>query len=170
MKEFTVSEDMGPVACGPTSAPEDPAHALTQSDDKALYSMKDVCESTGLSYDTVKFYCKEGLVPGVKRDSRNFRVFDHDDLSWRTVITYLRRCGMSIADIHVYLGLCLKGKDTVPARQAMLARTRTVLEERRQEIDDCLAYLDTKNVWYQAVLDGRTPYVSHLTGEGLSDN
>ena len=41
-----------------------------------MYSMKEACVQTGMSYETLKFYCKEGLVPNVKRDSHNYRVFD----------------------------------------------------------------------------------------------
>ena len=32
-----------------------------------LYPMKEACEQTGLAYETLKFYCNIGLVPGVKR-------------------------------------------------------------------------------------------------------
>ena len=31
--------------------------------EKKLYSMKQTCIKTGLTYDTLKFYCNEGLVP-----------------------------------------------------------------------------------------------------------
>ena len=40
-----------------------------------MYSMKEACVQTDMSYETLKFYCKEGLVPNVKRDSHNYRVF-----------------------------------------------------------------------------------------------
>lgn len=36
-----------------------------------MYTMKDACAQTGLSYETLKFYCNQGLVPNVKRDDRN---------------------------------------------------------------------------------------------------
>ena len=45
-----------------------------------MYSMKEACIQTGMSYETLKFYCKEGLVPNVKRDSHNYRVFDDRDI------------------------------------------------------------------------------------------
>ncbi len=47
-----------------------------------IYTMKDVSRITGLSYDTLKFYCNEGLIPSVKRDSHNHRIFDDKDLNW----------------------------------------------------------------------------------------
>ena len=44
-----------------------------------MYTMKQACEKTGLSYETLKFYCNQGLVPNVKRDSQNRRIFDDRD-------------------------------------------------------------------------------------------
>ena len=33
---------------------------------KVLYSMKETCDKTGLTYDSLKFYCNQGLDPNVK--------------------------------------------------------------------------------------------------------
>ena len=44
-----------------------------------MYSMKQVCEATNLTYETLKYYCNEGLVPNVKRDKNNHRIFDDND-------------------------------------------------------------------------------------------
>ena len=30
-----------------------------------MYSMKEVCRQTNLTYETLKFYCNEGLIPNV---------------------------------------------------------------------------------------------------------
>ena len=40
-----------------------------------MYTMKEACAKTGLSYETLKFYCNQGPVPNVKRDSQNRRIF-----------------------------------------------------------------------------------------------
>ena len=47
-----------------------------------MYTMKQACELTKLSYETLKFYCNEGLVPNVKRDKNNHRIFDDRDIAW----------------------------------------------------------------------------------------
>ena len=44
--------------------------------------MKDVCRQTGLSYETLRFYCDQGLVPNIKRDKNNYRVFDDRNVAW----------------------------------------------------------------------------------------
>lgn len=48
-----------------------------------MYTMKEACAKTGLSYETLKFYCNQGLVPNVKRDSQNRRIFNDRDIDWK---------------------------------------------------------------------------------------
>ena len=71
-----------------------------------MYSMKEACALTVMTYENLKFYCKEGLVPNVKRDSRNYRVFDDHDIKWIQSLGCLRNGGLSIAEMKEYLNLC----------------------------------------------------------------
>lgn len=48
-----------------------------------MYTMKEACSKTGLRYETLKFYCNQGLVPNVKRDSQNRRIFNDRDIDWK---------------------------------------------------------------------------------------
>lgn len=70
-----------------------------------MYSMKEACVQTGMSYETLKFYCKEGLVPNVKRDSHNYRVFDDRDIKWIQSLGCLKRLRMTLAEMKEYLCL-----------------------------------------------------------------
>lgn len=47
-----------------------------------MYTMKQACQAAGMSYETLKFYCNEGLVPNVKRSANNYRIFDDHDINW----------------------------------------------------------------------------------------
>ena len=47
-----------------------------------MYTMKQVCKETNMTYQALKYYCNEGLIPNVKRDDNNHRVFDDRDLKW----------------------------------------------------------------------------------------
>jgi len=64
-----------------------------------LYTMKLACEKTGLSYETLKFYCNQGLIPDVKRDEQNRRVFTDDNIAWINSLTCLKNCGMGIQEM-----------------------------------------------------------------------
>lgn len=82
-----------------------------------MYTMKNVCSEANMTYETLKFYCNQGLIPNVKRDKNNRRIFDSHDLAWVKSLTCLKKCHMSIAEMKEYLDLCLKGPSTILERK-----------------------------------------------------
>lgn len=127
-----------------------------------LYSMKEVCRKTGMTYEALKFYCNQGLVPNVKRDDHNYRVFDDRDVAWIESLGCLKRCGMSIQEMQDYVALCLQGEASIPERKILLGEKRGQLLERIRELEDAVHYIDWKQEFYDNVLSGKTPYVSNL--------
>ena len=117
---------------------------------------------TNLPYETLKFYCNEGLVPNVRRDKNNYRIFSDRNIRWINNLNCLKRCGMSIKNIKEYLALCLEGESSIPQRMEMLAIHRKDLVKKLDELNKNLAYLDYKNQFYQDVLDKKIPYKSDL--------
>ena len=110
-----------------------------------MYSMKEACALTGMTYENLKFYCKEGLVPNVKRDSRNYRVFDDHDIKWIQSLGCLRNCGLSIAE----------------KKEALLTSM--------QQLQEAVDYIDWKQGFYDDVLSGKTAYYSNLIPETTPD-
>ncbi len=127
-----------------------------------MYTMKQVCEETNMTYQALKYYCNEGLVPNVKRDANNRRVFDERDLKWIKDLVCLKKCGMSIQEMKEYLDLCLQGESSIPQRKEMLAKKQEALRASIQELEDSVAYIDWKQNFYDEVLSGKRPYVSNL--------
>ena len=127
-----------------------------------MYSMKETCEQVGMSYQTLKFYCNEGLIPNVQRDKNNYRVFDDNNINWIKSLTCLKKCGMSIEKMKKYLDLCLQGESTIPERKAMLNEKKKDLELKRKEIEDSMAFIDWKQNFYDDVLNSKTEYFSYL--------
>ncbi|MGM9548724.1 MAG: MerR family transcriptional regulator [Faecousia sp.] len=125
--------------------------------------MKQTCEMTALRYETLKFYCNQGLVPGVKRDSLNRRVFDDRDISWINSLTCLKDCGMGIAEMKAYMELCLRGQETIPERKEILRRKREELEGELARVQESIAYIDRKQAFYDDMLAGKTESYSNLT-------
>lgn len=126
------------------------------------YTMKQACEKTGLTYDTLKFYCNEGLVPNVKRDKNNYRIFSDKDIEWINSLSCLKSCGMSITEMKEYLDLCLKGEETIPERQKILDIKLIELKNKINEIQDSINYIHWKQNFYNEVLSGKTKYYSNL--------
>ncbi len=128
-----------------------------------LFTMMQVCKETNMTYQTLKFYCNEGLVPNVKRDKNNRRVFDERDVAWIKSLTCLKKCGMSIQEMKEYLDLCLQGEATIPRRKVMLAQKQEALRETVREVQESIAYIDWKQNFYDEILSGKRPYESNLT-------
>ena len=131
-----------------------------------IYTMTQACKETGMTYQGLKFYCNEGLVPNVKRDGRNRRVFDERDLAWIKGLSCLKDCGMSIKEMKKYLELCLKGTSSIPERKDMLDQKRARLAERIAVLKDSIRYIDAKQRFYDEVLSGKREYVSNLLPAG----
>ena len=130
-----------------------------------LYSMKETCNQTNMSYDTLKFYCNEGLIPNVKRDKNNYRVFDEHDIAWIKSLSCLKMCGMSIIEMREYVDLCLQGEKTIPARKIILAKKKEELEQRIEQLNSSIAYIEYKQQLYDDVLNHKIPYISNLKTE-----
>lgn len=130
-----------------------------------MYSMKEACALTNMTYENLKFYCNEGLVPNVKRDSRNYRVFDEHDIKWIQSLNCLKSCGMSLAEMKTYLALCLAGKGTIPERKVILAEKKEALLQSIAELQKAVAFIDWKQGFYDDVLSGKTEYYSNLVPE-----
>ena len=113
------------------------------------YTMKEACNQTGLSYDTLKFYCNEGLVPFVRRDKNNYRIFSNDDIAWIKSLSCLKNCGMSIVEMKEYLDLCFKAK-------------LKELQNKVNEIEESIKYIHWKQKFYEDVLSGKTKYYTNL--------
>lgn len=127
-----------------------------------MYTMMQVCNEADMTYQTLKFYCNEGLVPNVKRDKNNRRVFDEKDVRWIKDLVCLKKCGMSIQEMKEYLDLCLQGPDTILQRKELLKKKQESLRESVQELEASIAYIDWKQNFYDEVLSGKRPYVSNL--------
>ncbi|MBQ6972723.1 MAG: MerR family transcriptional regulator [Synergistaceae bacterium] len=127
-----------------------------------IYTMLQACRETGMTYQGLKFYCNAGLVPNVKRDSLNRRIFDDSDIAWIKSLRQLRKCGMSLADIREYMALCLQGETSIPERKEILSRTRDRLTAQIEELMEAVRYIDGKQGFYDGVLSGEIQYVSNL--------
>jgi DNA-binding transcriptional MerR regulator len=124
--------------------------------------MKETCEKVNMSYETLKFYCNEGLVPNVKRNKNNYRIFSDKDIAWISGLTCLKDCGMSIQEMKEYLALCLEGERTIPKRKEILDIKRKALENKLKDIQDNIDYIDNKQKFYDDVLSGEIEYFSNL--------
>lgn len=126
------------------------------------YSMKEVCREVGLPYETLKFYCNVGLIPNVKRDKQNRRIFDDKTVGWIKGLMCLKYCDMGIKEMKAFLDLGLKGAASIPERKIILTEKKALVKEKMKALQDTLAYIDTKLSFYEEVMAGKAEYKSNL--------
>lgn len=118
-----------------------------------MYTMKECCQITGLNYDTLKFYCNEGLIPNVKRQqNNNYRVFDDNDIQWIKGLMCLKKCNFSIKEMKHFLDLCLEGKTSLNRRKEMLNKHKQQVLDQIEELNSAIDYIDKKNALYDKFL------------------
>ena len=127
-----------------------------------MFTPKEVCEEVGISYETLKFYCNEGLVPNVKRDKNNYRIFDEKNIAWLKGLQCLKKCGMSIKDMKLYMNYCMEGPSTIPERKEMLNKLNESLVKKINDLNECIDFIENKQTFYDDVLDGKIKYISNL--------
>lgn len=127
-----------------------------------MYSMKETGQMVNMSYQTLKYYCNEGLIPNLKRDKNNYRVFDDNDIAWIKGLICLKQCGMSIQEMKEYMNLCLEGKDSIPIRIKMLEKKQEQLYSKLEKIQESIDYINYKKEFYNDILAGKKAYFSYL--------
>lgn len=127
-----------------------------------MYTMLQACKEANMSYQTLKFYCNQGLVPNVQRDKNNRRIFDEATVKWIKDLACLKKCSMSIEEMKRYLALCLEGPKSIEVRQDILASKRQELQAQIEELEASIAYIDWKQNFYNEVKAGKRPYISNL--------
>lgn len=117
-----------------------------------IYTMKQVCAKTHLTYETLKYYCNKGLIPYVHRDQANRRHFDEEAIPWINELSKLKQCGMSIEEMRTYMTLYYEGDATIHERQRMLHEKRKALLQSMLDLQKRLDFIDCQEQQYKDFL------------------
>jgi len=102
-----------------------------------MWAIAEVCERTGLSPRTVRYYEEIGLLPGVRRSQGGRRVYGSDELERLGFITRLKALGLSLSEIGDLNAVYAIGGSTA----AMLARLQDLLGLHLADVDRRMAEL-----------------------------
>lgn len=132
-----------------------------------MYTIGQVSEMTGLPVSTLRYYDKEGLFPGMERQS-GIRKFGDRELEALRVIECLKKSGLEIRDIRQFMDWCAQGSETYPQRRELFVRQKAAVEaelERMERMRDMLIF----KCWYyeQAMADGNEDRLSAMTPEEM---
>jgi DNA-binding transcriptional MerR regulator len=108
-----------------------------------------VADQFDVSVDTLRYYERIGLIPPVRRTGGGQRDYGENDIRWVEFIKCMRGAGVSIETLAEYVALFQKGKESIPARKALLLAQRQQIADRIAELAAAQARLDKKLDGYE---------------------
>ena len=95
-----------------------------------VYTVGEMAKMLEVPASTLRYYDKEGLLPFVERSPGG-----------------MKKAGMPLRDIRVYIELAMQGDDTIGERLALFEHQREVLREQMEQLQRTMDVLDYK-CWY----------------------
>jgi Predicted transcriptional regulators len=112
-------------------------------------TIAEVSRKYDISQDTLRYYERIGLIPGVNRNSSGIRDYSEEDCRWVEFIKCMRSAGIPIETLIEYVSLFQQGDETIAARKQLLTEQRDKLIERMEEMKNILERLNHKIESYE---------------------
>lgn len=112
-------------------------------------TITEVSKKYDLSQDTLRYYERIGLIPGVRRNKNGIRDYSEEDCKWVQFAKCMRSAGLPIEALIEYLALFQQGDETIEARKELLIEQRKLLMGKMRDIQETLDRLDGKIERYE---------------------
>jgi len=113
------------------------------------YTVGQIAEKLNVSPSTLRYYDKEGLLPFVERSDGGIRMFKNSDFEWLNIIECMKKTGMSIKDIKVFIDWCIEGDSTIDKRLQLIDKQRENTAAQMKQLQETLEMLDYKHWYYE---------------------
>lgn len=124
-----------------------------------MYTIGQVSEMFSLPISTLRYYDKQGLFPEIERSS-GIRKFGDKELEALRIIECLKKSGLEIKDIKLFMDWCTEGAATFPQRKELFERQRKNVEAEIEHMNKVLDMLKFKCWFYeQAIKDGTDEHI-----------
>ena len=118
-----------------------------------MYKISEVSKMFNIPVSTLRYYDKEGLFPSLKRES-GIRLFSNQDLEALRVIECLKRSGLEIKDIKLFMDWCKEGTSTYKNRYELIQNQKEKVIKEIEHLNKTLDMLKYKSWYYSKLLEG----------------
>lgn len=127
------------------------------------YTVGEAAKLLGVAPSTLRYYDKEGLLPFVERSGGGIRKFKDIDIECLNIIECLKKTGMPLKDIKMFLDMVAAGDSTIRDRLALFQKQREAVTAQMRELQDTLDIIDYKCWYYEMAKDaGTTAHLNEL--------
>ncbi|MCK6074288.1 MerR family transcriptional regulator [Paenibacillus silvae] len=110
-----------------------------------MFSIHETSERSGLSKDTIRYYEKIGLLPRAERKASRHRVYSEQDIQTMSLITCLKKTGMSLEEMKPFLHMSLESDlDDFPDEREMLINYQQKVKEQITSLQQVIDFIDDK--------------------------
>lgn len=119
-----------------------------------MYTIGQVAKIFDLPISTLRYYDKQGLFPQLIRES-GIRKFSENEIEALRVIECLKKSGLEIKDIKLFMDWCAEGPATYADRFQLIRNQKERVEAEIKQLHNTLDMLKFK-CWYysKAMKDG----------------
>ncbi len=114
-----------------------------------VYSIGEMAKKLNVAPSTLRYYDKEGLLPFVERSDGGIRTFKDSDYEWLSTIQCLKKTGMPIKEIKLFIDWCMEGDSTIDKRLALIDKRRETVLQQLKQVQETLEVLDYKHWYYE---------------------
>lgn len=134
-----------------------------------MYTIGQISEMFHLPVSTLRYYDKEGLFPNMERSS-GIRKFGEKEIETLRLIECLKKSGMEIKNIKLFMEWCSQGSSTYQQRLDLFLAQKESVENEIRRMEKVLDMIRFK-CWYyeQAVQDGNEDRLSRMIPDDLPD-
>lgn len=124
-----------------------------------VFTVGEMAKLLGVPTSTLRYYDKEGLLPFVERSPGGMRLFQEKDYEWLQVIECLKKTGMPLKDIRVYVNMAMRGDSTIDDRLKLILKQREAVLAQMADLQKTLDTLEFKRWYYETAKQAGTTSV-----------
>lgn len=134
------------------------------------YTIGQVSEMFDLPISTLRYYDKQGLFPHLVRES-GIRKFTENEIEALRVIECLKKSGLEIKEIKLFMDWCMEGPSSYSKRYDLIRKQKERVEQEMHQLEKTMDMLTYKSWYYsQALKDGNEEKAKSLTPDGLPED
>lgn len=134
------------------------------------YTIKDAAKIMNVPTSTIRYYDKEGLLPFMERLESGYRIFSESDLAMLRTIDCLKKTGMPIKEIRLFIEWVQAGDESLQQRYELFLERKKIVQEQIDELHKTLEIVDFKCWYYKTALDkGSEDAVKQIAQAAMDD-
>lgn len=135
-----------------------------------MYTIGQISELFHLPISTLRYYDKEGLFPDLKRSS-GIRQFGNKEIETLRIIECLKKSGLEIKDIKLFMKWCSEGSSTYQKRKELFEHQKELVEAEISKLEKVLDMLRFKCWYYErAMKDGNENWIQEHLPDRLPED